>query len=126
MADFPALAPVSRRYSFGVLPVSEEAGFGGGAVRFLHSTQRSGVTLELGYELLTQAEAQLIRDHYRGQQGGTLAFALGSTAWAGHTAQDDLVPTGTQWCWVSPPEEEQQRGGRVRVTCQLRSVAGLS
>jgi len=118
MATFPALAPVGRRYSFGTVPVTVEPG----GVRFLHDTQRSGCSLELQYEDLTQAEIELIRNHYRGQDGTHGSFELSSEAWAGHTSMTDLVPAGTRWVYTGPPEEEQRRGGFVDVGVSLRSV----
>lgn len=118
MADFPALAPVARRYSFGALPVTIEPG----GVRFLHDTQRSGCSLELQYQALTQAEAQLLRNHYRGQDGSHGSFELSAEAWAGHTSMTDLVPAGTRWVYASVPEEQQLRGGLVDISVALRSV----
>lgn len=122
MTAFPALRPATRRYSFGVFPVTEERGFGGGSVRFLHSSTSSAHDLELGFQLLTQAEAKLLRDHYRGQQGGFLPFSLSAEAWAGHTSQTDLVPTTTQWLYADQPEETHRSGGWVDVSVRLRSV----
>lgn len=122
MATFPALRPAARRYSFAQFPVTEERGFGGGSVRFLHGSTSSGLQLELGYESLTQAEAKLLRDHYRGQQGGFLSFNLSTEAWAGHTDLSVLAPAATQWIYTDPPEEAHRSGGLVDVTVQLRSV----
>lgn len=122
MATFPALRPAARRYSLGVYPSSEQRGFGGGSVRFLHGSTPSAHTLELGFEHLTQDEAKLLRDHYRNQQGGYLPFALSAAAWAGHTSVTDLVPATTRWIYAGPPEETHKSGGLVDVTVQLQSV----
>lgn len=122
MANFPALRPAVRRYTMGVLPVTTETGFGGGNIRFLHGTTSSGHTLELGFSNLTQAEAKLLRDHYRGQQGGYLSFALSSDAWAGHTSATDLVPTTTKWVYAAQPDETHKSGGYVDMSVQLISV----
>lgn len=122
MAAFPALRPATRRYSMGVFPMTEERGFGGGSVRFLHSTTSSAHTLALGFQLLTQAETKLLRDHYRGQQGGYLPFSLSPEAWAGHTSVTDLVPGTTLWLYAAAPEEVHRKGGLTDVTIQLRSV----
>jgi hypothetical protein len=122
MAAFPALRPASRQYSFGTFPVTEERGFGGGSVRFLHADVSSGLALELGYEALTQAEAKLLRDHYRSQQGGYLSFILSAEAWAGHTDLTTLAPTTTQWVYADQPEESHRKGGLVDVTVQLISL----
>lgn len=122
MASFPPLRPASRRYNFGVFPVSEERGFGGGSVRFLHGGTSSAHDLELGFELLTQTEAKLLRDHYRTQQGGFQPFSLSPEAWAGHTSQTDLVPSTTLWAYDGQPEETHRGGGWVDVSVRLRSV----
>lgn len=122
MATFPALRPSTRRYSFGGFPGTEERGFGGGSVRFSHGSTASGHNLEFSFEVLTAAEAKLLRDHYRGQQGGYLPFALSPEAWAGHTSQTDLVPTTTLWVYAAPPEEVHRSGGLFDVTVQLAST----
>lgn len=122
MAQFPALQPVSRRYSMGLYPVTTETGFGGGNVRFLHGSIASGHSLELGFENLTQTEAGSIRTHYRGQDGSHQAFALSTQAWAGHSSMTDLVPSTTLWCYASPPEETHKSGGFVDMSVSLRSV----
>ncbi len=122
MAAFPALRPATRRYSMGTFPVTTKTGFGGGSVRFRHGATASGHTLEMGFSNLTQAEAKLIRDHYRGQQGGYLAFSLSTDAWAGHTSATDLVPATTRWRYAAPPAEQQKSGGFVDLTVSLESV----
>lgn len=122
MATFPALAPSTRRYSMGIYPVTTETGFGGGSIRFLHGSTSSGHTLELGFNNLTQTEAKLLRDHYRGQDGSHVAFNLSTEVWAGHTSMTDLVPATTLWRYAAIPQEVQKRGGYVDVTIPLISV----
>ena len=122
MATFPALKPATRRYSMGVYPVTEERGFGGGSVRFSHGITAYGHTLELGFVALTAAEAKLLRDHYRTQQGGYLTFQLSAEAWAGHTSATDLVPTTTYWRYASPIEESHRTGGYVDASLSLIAV----
>ena len=117
MATFPALAPVRRRY--GLRDTSRRSA---GPVRFRMASQRFGPPLELSYELLTQAEAQLLRDHYRGQLAGLAGFRLSTAAWAGHTSQTDLIPAWHWWLWAEQPEEQQRAGGLVDVVCRLRST----
>lgn len=78
--------------------------------------------LELGYLDLSQSEARLIRNHYRGQDNGHQPFQLSTLAWAGHTSLTDLVPATTYWRYVAQPEETQKNGGFVDVSVQLESV----
>ena len=120
--DFPALTPVSRRYSAGTYPMTIESGFGGGGIRFIHSTVKSGVELELGYENLTQSEVKLIRDHYRFREGGYQSFLLPNAVWAGHSTATNIAATGTRWKYASVPEETQKSGGYVDISVSLISV----
>jgi hypothetical protein len=125
MATFPALEPATRRYSMGIFPTTEERGFGGGSIRFKHGTTAYSHNLELGFAALTQAQAKLLRDHYREQQGGYIAFPLSAEAWAGHTSFTDLVPTSTHWRYASQPQEEHLTGGYVNVQLTLISVPAV-
>jgi hypothetical protein len=125
MAIFPALEPVTRRYSMGVFPVTEEKGFGGGSVRFRHSTTAYSHNLELSFAALTQAEVKLLRDHYREQQGGYIAFPLSTEAWVGHTSFTDLVPTSTHWRYAAQPQEDHLTAEYVNVTISLISVPAV-
>lgn len=125
MATFPALEPATRRYSMGTFPITEEKGFGGGSVRFKHGATAYGHNLELGFTALTQAEAKLLRDHYRTQQGGYIAFPLSTQAWAGHTSFTDLVPTSTHWRYASQPQEDHLSAGYVNVQITLVSVPAV-
>lgn len=125
MATFPALEPATRRYSMGAFPITEEKGFGGGSVRFKHGTTAYGHNLELGFAALTQAEAKLLRDHYREQQGGYIAFPLSAQAWAGHTSFTDLVPLSTHWRYASQPQEDHLSAGYVNVQITLVSVPAV-
>lgn len=124
MATFPALRPVARRYSLPVYQVTVEEGFSGGEGRFIHSSWATGHTLELQFERLTNAELKLIRDHYRGQEGGFLSFPLSSEAWAGNSAiTADLGPVPVFWRYSAPPSEASPRGGIGNLTVSLESVA---
>ena len=122
MAAFPAIVPARRRYGFGLFPVTTESGFGGGSVRFLHGDTRYGVNLELGYEVITQAEAQQIRDHYRGQHGGARSFLLPNAIWAGQSNPDNIVPLGTAWVYAAEPAETHRSGLLFDVTVRLLQV----
>ncbi|MEI8251272.1 MAG: discoidin domain-containing protein [Synechococcus sp. ELA057] len=119
MATFPALSPAARSYSMGRFAMTTQAGLGGNQIKFLHSIKKTGVAMTLAYENLTQAEMASIRDHYRGQQGSFVSFLLPSAAWAGQSSVTNIVPSGTRWKYVAPPEETQKSGGLVDVTVSL-------
>lgn len=122
MATFPSLTPSRRRYGFGLFPISEVGGLGGGPVLFLHGSKRYGVQLELGYEHLQQAERDLLLAHYRAQDGSHLPFMLPNVIWAGHSAPSNIVPLGTSWRYVSQPDFDDRRGMLYNVVIQLQSI----
>jgi hypothetical protein len=122
MASFPAITPAKRRYGFGLFPVTTESGFGGGSVRFLHGNTRYGINLELGYEVLTESEAQSIRSHYRGQNGGARSFLLPDVIWAGHSSPTNIVPAGTAWIYASELDETHRSGLLFDLSVKLLQV----
>jgi hypothetical protein len=122
MAAFPAITPSTRRYGFGMFPVTAVAGFGGGAVRFLHGITRSGINLELGFESLSETEAQQLRDHYRGQDGGYSEFTLPNAIWAGHSSPNNIPPSGAAWIYAEQPSETHRVGLLFDVRVRLLQV----
>jgi hypothetical protein len=122
MAAFPAITPSIRRYGFGLFPITTERGFGGGSVRFRHGSTRYGIQLELSYEFLSEAEAQALRDHYWGQDGGTRSFMLPNAIWAGHGSPANIVPLGTTWVYAAQTEEEHLSGLLFNGSVQLLQV----
>jgi hypothetical protein len=122
MAAFPAIQPSRRRYGFGLFPLTVETGFAGATTRFRHGTTRYGVNLELGYELLSEAEAQSIRDHYQDQDGGHLSFMLPNAIWAGHSSAGNIVPLGTFWVYAEQPSENHRSGLLFDVSVRLLQV----
>jgi hypothetical protein len=121
MANFPSLRPRSRSYSFGRYAVTTES-TSAGSVRFLHGPTSANHELQLGFINLTQAEARLIRNHYRLQNAGHEPFQLSALAWAGHSNFYDLIPVTTFWRYVTEPEEVQKNGGFIDVSVQLAAV----
>ena len=122
MALYPAIIPSTRRYGLGLFPVTVETGFGGGSVRFLHGSRRYGIQLELGYEYLSEAEAQDLRDHYRGQDGGHRPFLLPNVIWNGHSNPTNIVPLGTSWVYAAATPEDHQSGLLFNGSVQLLQV----
>jgi hypothetical protein len=94
-------------------------------VRFKHGGTAYGHTLQLGFVALTAAQAKLLRDHYREQDGSYTSFPLSAEAWAGHTSFEDLVPATTYWRYASQPEETHRLGGYVDVSITMLSVPAI-
>jgi hypothetical protein len=123
MASFPSIRPAARKYGVGMFPITAQTGFGGGNVRFRHGSDRRGVTLELEYVFITDAEAQLLRDHYRGQDGSHRSFLLPAIIWAGQSSPGNILATNTPWKYASELEEQHRSGGLFDVTVKLVSVS---
>ena len=121
MATFPSLEPATRAYDFGLFPLTEEPSISAGIVRFRHSVTPQNYQLTLGYTALTDAEANLIRQHFQGQGGGYRSFQLPPIIWKGHTFTGNIVPTNTRWRYIAAPEEEHFSAGYVNVTVALGS-----
>lgn len=92
------------------------------AVLFSYSSNRYGIRLTLIYDLLSQSDAQLLRSHYRGQQGATDPFLLPSVIWSGHSSPSNIAPTSTLWLWNSEPPEDHRSGLLFDVPVSLISL----
>lgn len=126
MATFPALKPATRNYTLGEYPVTEEKGFGGGSIRFKHGIYSAPHTLNLTFSPLTPAQAKLIRDHYRTQQGGFFSFSLSPEIWAGHATSSFLQAPLIQWRYASAPQETHDARGFIEVSLTLESVRAFT
>lgn len=121
MATFPTLEPLARSYGLGIHPVSDVVAPNGDLVRFIHDAIHHGVPLQLNFPAVTLTEANLIRDHYLGQRGRTVSFDIPVSVWLTHTDTDDVVPTGTQWRYASPPTRKVRPGNLFDVSVALIS-----
>lgn len=122
MAKFPSLAPATRAYSFAEYPILVKESLNGTGVRFLSGDTPSGMVLSLVFTALTQADAKLIRDHYRRQGGTHVSFELPAAVWSGISDVGTLVGLSTLWRYVGPPTEEHLQIGRMTIAVQLQSV----
>tara|TARA_Y100000004_G_scaffold194996_1_gene260954 strand:- start:1198 stop:1569 length:372 start_codon:yes stop_codon:yes gene_type:complete len=102
MATFPSLEPTTRAVSLGDCPQQAYSGTSGDVVSFKFGTDRVGQVLTLGYEYLSESEAQQIIDHYRTQQGFLISFDLPSIVWSGYTTVP-ISATDYEWRYTSEP-----------------------
>jgi hypothetical protein len=103
MATFPAIEPSTRTLTFGDYPQLIYQGVSGGDVRFLQGSKRIAQILSIGYEYLSEANAQLILNHYSGQEGTLLAFDLPLAVWAGYSTPP-INSIDYEWRYVGPFE----------------------
>jgi hypothetical protein len=85
MANFPALKPTARSFQLGQYPVKTYRAMSGAVVRRSFGNKAFGYTLELEFANVSEATVNTIIDHYNGQQGGTLGFAIATDVFAGYT-----------------------------------------
>ena len=122
MATFPSIEPSFRSYDMGGFAISRATFFGGINTRFLHGgPDPIGHVAELGYESISGAQLTLIRDHYRGQDGGHLSFLLPTIIWRGHPV-GGILPTTGRWRYEGPPEETHRSGDVYDVSVALQLV----
>jgi hypothetical protein len=120
MTTFPAIAPNSIGYDLGQLNLSEVATVAG-PVRFRHSMQTNGYTLNLNYVGLAQSQVNQIRQHYDDSDGIHRYFDVPAVVWGNNSP----VGTDSLYRYVEPPQEEHL-GIYTNVTVSLRVLIGLN
>jgi hypothetical protein len=122
--SFPALTPSSRQFGSGNFPVSTYSAADGAEVRILRGNLRTGATLQLVYNALTDNEADLFINHYEAQKGSFLSFSMSTGAlkgYEGNTASIDAGPNNT-WRYASPVTIQSVYPGVSNVTVNLVGV----
>ena len=121
---FPTLKPTSRDFSPGDWPIKRFNSQSGAEVRILYGSQRTNAKLSLGYDNITDANAQLFLADYAAQYGTLRTFTLPSaakTGWSGSASSIDAAP-GTKWRYEGEPQVRAVRPGRSSVTVNLVAV----
>ena len=121
---FPTLQPTSRDFSPGDWPIKRFNSQSGAEVRILYGSQRTNTKIDLGYDNISDANAQLFLDDYAAQIGTLRTFDLPDavrTGWTGAAASID-APAGAKWRYESEPSVKAVRPGRSSVTVNLVAV----
>jgi len=121
MAIFPSLAPRTRALSLGDIPQQQYVGTSGGEVRFKQGSDYIAQTLSIGYEFLTEAEAQQLLDHYAGQQGSLIPFDLSAEVWGGYTTPP-VSSLDYQWRYIGPFGVDIAAPRRYNISIELETV----
>jgi len=122
MANFPALKPTARSFQLGQYPVKTYRAMSGAVVRRSFGNKAFGYTLDLEFANIPEATVNTIIDHYNGQQGGTLGFAIATAVFAGYTVtlQGKVRnPSGIEWLYAEPPNVSSVIAGISTVTVKL-------
>lgn len=121
---FPALTPSSRNYASGDFPVKTFRAQSGAESRILYGNRRTGMTLELQYDNITDVNAELFLDHYDETKGSYVTFVLPAavlTGWSGNKDAIDAA-TGNSWRYDAPPQVTNVRPGISSVQVKLVGV----
>lgn len=121
MATFPSITPSSRSLNYGDYPQGTHEAVGGVNVRFLFGSDRVTQRLSLGYEYLTESEMQQLLDHYEGQQGSLISFALPAAVWAGYSVVP-VNPADYEWRYVEAFSIEIAAPLRYNTSIELETV----
>jgi hypothetical protein len=121
---FPTLQPTSRDFSPGDWPIKRFNSQSGAEVRILYGSQRINAKISLGYDNISDANAQLFLDDYATQIGTLRTFDLPAavrTGWSGSAGSID-APPGAKWRYELEPAVRAVRPGRSSVTVNLVAV----
>lgn len=94
----------------------------GAVVRRSFGNKAFGYTLDLEFANIPETTVVTIIDHYNGQQGGTLGFAIATDILAGYsiTLQNKTIyASGIEWLYAEPPGISSVIKGISTVTVKL-------
>lgn len=120
MATFPSLAPVRREWEFPKFPTIDYEGLGGNIISFEFGSLSFDQPLSLIYELISETEIQLIRDHYLGQQS-IRSFILPQIVIDGYQGTNIFLSSNS-WIYDGEPDETATAFDLYDTTINLRSV----
>jgi len=122
---FPDLKPTSRQFDFGDWPVKTFRSQDGSETRILYGSQRTNMAMELSFENISDANAQLFFDHFLEVQGTYGPFSITSNTragWAGDSTTLGASAWSNQYRYAEPPSMTSTAPGRSTVRVRLIGV----
>lgn len=121
---YPTLKPTSRTFAQGDYPIKTVQSQSGVETRILYGNRRTGMSLELTYDNITDTQAELFTTHYDETKGTYLTFTLPSQAKAGWTAAATTIDvvSGAAWRYEGPPTITAIQSGISSVQVKLKGV----
>jgi hypothetical protein len=122
---FPTLRPTSRNYQPGDWPVKTYTAMSGAEVRIRYGNQRSNAQLSLGYDNISDAQAETFLTHYNEVEGTFRTFAVpaaASTGWTGTATAFSPGSANAAYRYAGPPQITSVRPGRSSVSVELIGV----
>jgi hypothetical protein len=121
---FPALAPTARNFNPGDYPIRQFRSQSGTEIRILYGDSRTGMTLELSYDNISDANAELFLTHYNEVKGSYNTFTIPDETkegWEGSGSAIDVSGVNA-WRYSEAPAITAVRPGRSSVRVQLIGV----
>ena len=122
--SYPALKPADRQFDAGDWPIKTYTAQSGAEVRILYGSKRTGMTLGLSYENVSDTQAEQFLTHYDSTFGTFQTFTLPDAArsgWSGTQAAIDAA-SGNNWRYAEQPQITAVRPGRSSVRVSLVAV----
>lgn len=122
MATFPSLKPTARSFRLGDYPSKTYRALSGAIVKRSFGNRATGYQLELEFQNISEANLDLILDHYLGQQGTLTGFTLPTSVVAGYdttTGNKIRTPAGIEWFYAEAPNVQSVIKGISTVRVQL-------
>lgn len=121
---YPTLNPAGRQFTPGEYPMRTVRSQSGAETRILYGSQRTGMTLDLSYGNITDAQAQLFTDHYDEVKGSFQTFTLPDAVRAGWGASASTLDAvgANRWRYDSAPSITSVKPGISTVQVKLVGV----
>jgi len=121
---FPTLKPTARAYDSGDYPVKTFKAQSGAESRILYGSRRTNMSLDLSFDNITDAQAELFLDHYDETKGTYQTFTIPSAVFDGWEGNSDALDaaTGNSWRYSGPPALTSVRPGVSSVKVKLLGV----
>lgn len=121
MSTFPTLAPNSISVSHGEPQISEYQGFGIGPIRFRHNNFINKQGFTFTYRGLEQASVELLRTHYRTNNGTADRFSVPIALFGGL----NVVTSNSVFRYTETPTEEHIGVKLYNVSVSIEAVEGI-
>lgn len=121
MSNFPAISPSARVYSPGGVPVNLQTSLSGLVSGFRRGNRRVGQTLDLTFAHLTQAQMNLIKDHYFDREGSYDIFFLSAEIWGDLINPPVPLISDFAWRYASEPRITDVSFDRFTIEIQLQT-----
>jgi hypothetical protein len=122
---FPELKPTSRDFKPGTYAIKTFNAQSGAEVRILYGDTRTKMELSLGYDNISDTEAEQFLTHYDETKGTFSTFSvplITKTGWGGAAASIGAVASGNAYRYADAPQVTSVRPGRSSVRVSLVGV----